>query len=277
MPQDPFIWPITTGTPLATMGVQGLAPTPVAVPTGNLQFTAKKLIAYIEATYEIEEDSIIAVLPTIKQQLVKSLIEGEENIILNGCADATIDSDNSTVTDQRRVAVGLRKLAIANNYHTDLGTFNSDTVGALQVNLGKYFDPTKLILVCSSRGYDRLRRIKTADGHPVCLTVEQASARASFVTGQIDVAFGAPVVLSGASRDTLNASGIYDGVTTTKSSIQFVRPDAFKIGKRGNVINETQRQIKTQTTDLVASMRMAFMPMFPIASNPMLWEGYNIS
>jgi hypothetical protein len=63
----------------------------------------------------------------------------------------------------------------------------------------------------------------------------------------------------------------------TKTSIQLVRFDGFKIGYRGGVLNESQRMVKTLTTDLVASMRMSFMPMFPIASNPVVWNGINIT
>lgn len=277
MPQSPYIWPITTGRPTAYLATEGSAVTESTDPTSNLTFTAKKLMAYISVSYELEEDAIIAILPELKNALALSLADAEENAILNGCADNSIDSDNSTAGDQRRAVVGLRKLAIANSYTTDLATFNSDTLGALRKNLGKFFDPTKCGIICSVSGYEQLTRLKDASGNAVCLTVDKAGAAATFDKGVIDRAFGMPVVLSGKSRDNINASGIYDGVTTTKTSIQIVRFDAFKIGYRGGVFNESQRQAKTQTTDLVASMRMAFMPMFPIASNPVVWNAINIT
>lgn len=278
MPQNPYVWPISTGRPVAKkVTTEGAAVTETTVPSAKLTFDAERLMAYVSVTDDLTEDSIVPMLAEIKSQLALSLVDGEENIILNGCADDSIDSDNSDAEDQRRVAVGLRKLAIANSYTTDLGTFNSDTVGVMRKFLGKFFDPRKCGIVCSVSGYEQLTRLKDSNGNAVCLTVDKAGAKATFQQGQIDEAFGMPVIESGFSRDILNASGIYDNVTKTKTSIQIVRFDAFKIGKRGNVINESQRQVKTLTTDLVASMRMAFMPMFPIASNPVVWNGINIT
>lgn len=277
MPQSPYVWPITTGRPTAYKATEGSAVTETTDPTSNVTFTAAKLMAYISASFELEEDSIVAILPELKQALALGLADGEENVILNGCADNSIDSDNTTAGDQRRVAVGLRKLAIANSYTTDLGTFNSDTLGALRKKLGKFFDPTKCGWVVSVSGYEQLTRLKDASGNPVCLTVQNAGAAATFMTGVIDKAFGMPVILSGKSRDDLNASGVFDNTTKTKTSIQLVRFDAFKLGYKGGIYQGTQKQEKTQTTDLVASMRMAFMPMFPIASNATVWNAYNIT
>lgn len=277
MTQNPFIWPITTAEPTAYLATEGAAVTESADATASLTFSAKKLMCYISVTDELEEDSIISILPTIKESMARSLATGEENAILNGCADNTIDSDNTTAGDQRRAVNGLRSLAIANSYQTDLGTFNSDTLGAMRAKLGKFYAPDKCIFIASPSGFEQLSRLKNASGDYVMMTMDKLGNDAVIKTGQVGQVMGSPVVLSGLSRDILNASGKYDATTMTKCAITLVRTDAYKIGRRGGIKTGTQRQEKTQTTDLVASTRIAFMPMFPIASNATVWNGYNIT
>jgi len=56
-----------------------------------------------------------------------------------------------------------------------------------------------------------------------------------------------------------------------------VRRDGFIYGDRKEVVIETDRMIKTQTTDIVASQRIAFQPRFDATTETIVGLGYNIT
>ena len=277
MPQNPYIFPVQGAYATAYKIAENAAITESTPGTSNVTFTAAKLAVHTQVTSEMEEDSIVSILPYLKDEMAKALARGEENALINGCADNTIDSDNTTASDQRRVFVGLRKLLIANSYKTDIGTFNADTVGALRAKMTVNYAPDKCVWICGVSVWEQLSRLKDASGNPLVMTLDKFGANATLVKGVIGYLFGSPVILSDWMRETLNTNGVYDASTTTKAALILVRPDAFKIGYRGSVIVESQRVVDYQYTKLVTSMRLAFNPMLAIASNKLGWYGYNIT
>ena len=277
MPQSPYEFPVqtshATAYKIAEMG-EVTASTPA---TNKITFTASKLATQIQASYEMEEDSIIAVLPLIKSELALSVARGIDNGLINGCPDNSIDSNNTTASDQRRVFTGLRKLAIANNYKTDLATLNVDTLGPVRKKLGKYYDPSKCVWFVSVSVWEQLSRLKDASGNPVVLTMDKIGNDATIKQGVVGQILGSPVVLTEFMGENLNATGLYDGSTTTKTGLLFCRPDAFKFATYGSVVTESFRVIDYQYAKLVTSKRVAFNPMFAIASNHVVEYGYNIT
>lgn len=277
MPQSPYEFPVqtshATAYKIAEMG-EVTASTPA---TNKITFTAAKLATQVQASYEMEEDSIIAVLPMIKSELALSIARGIDNVLVNGCADNSIDSDNSTASDQRRAIVGLRKLAIANAYTTDLSTFNGDTIGPMRKKLGKYYEPSKCCWIVSTSVYEQLTRLKDASGNALVITMDKLGNDATIKQGVLGQIFGSDIVLSEFVAANLNASGIYDASVTTKTGMLLVRKDAFKFATHGNVITESFRVIDYQYTKLVTSRRIAFNPMFAIASNHVVDFGINIT
>lgn len=277
MTQNPMIFPVQ-GAYATAYKIAEMAEVTASTPgTANVTFTAAKLATQVQISDEMTEDAIVPMLSYLKDEIAKSLSRAEENALINGCADNTVDSDNTTASDQRRAFVGLRKLLIANNYKNDISTFNADTVGALRAKLGAYYSPEKVAFIVGVSVWEQLSRLKDASGNPLVMTVDKMGANATLVKGTLGFLFGSPVILSGFMRETLNTNGVYDGSTVTKAGLILVRPDAFKIGYRGTVAVESQRVADYQYTKLVSSMRLAFNPMFAIASNKLGWYGYNIT
>jgi hypothetical protein len=77
-------------------------------------------------------------------------------------------------------------------------------------------------------------------------------------------------------REDLNASGIYDGTTTTKGSVLLLNRTQFLVGSRRGFTVEVDVNRKRQINSVIASFRRAFTPKETIdGSNPSVVIGYN--
>jgi hypothetical protein len=64
------------------------------------------------------------------------------------------------------------------------------------------------------------------------LTVDKMGPNATILNGQIGSVFGVPVIVSEHVREDLNASGVYDGITTTKTFMLCVNRNEWAMGQR---------------------------------------------
>lgn len=279
MPSDPFKIPGKTSFSTARLGVQSSAPTASSVGTSQIVLSAIKLIDWVPISYELDEDSIIAMLPIVKQDIADSIARAQENATLNGDTTAThMDSDTTGAENQLKAWKGLRKLSIANSYTLDLSTFTADKLNDMMVLMGKFgATPSKLAWIVGTKGQGKFRMLKDASGNPLMTTIDKLGPRATILTGMVGELFGAPVITSEFIREDLNASGVYDGTTKTYTCLHLVRTDGFLYGDRRKMMVETFRDVKAQNIDIVASARMAFEPRYAVASNKIVYTGIKIS
>lgn len=279
MSQNPFTIPTKPSRSTAYKGVQNTAPTASNPGTGNATFTASKMITYVPISYEINEDAMIDMLPIVKQDLVESLAYSEEDCVLNGDTTSThMDSDVTDATDVRKCYKGFRKLALANSWTIDLATFNADTIATMIAKMAKYgVRKNKLIWAAGPKVLSKLLTLRDAQNNAVVLTIDKMGQQATFVSGQQGVMFGAPLVAAEAARENLNASGVYDGSVTSKAGLYLAYLPGWKLGERGGITAETDRVIKTQTIDIVASKREDLQPVHDITTEPIVCMGYNIA
>lgn len=279
MTTDPFKIPIKKSRSVARKGTQGSAPTETLVGTANVQFSAAKIITYVPLSYELQEDAIVDMLSVIKADIVESIAYGEEDAVLNGDTTGThMDSDVVSSEDVRKCYKGLRKLALANNYKIDLGTFDSDTIATMIAKLGKYgIRKNRLQWVAGPKVLAKLLTLRDSKDNAVVLTMDKLGQQATFVSGQQGVMFGAPLVAAEASRENLNASGVYDGSVTSKAGLYLAYLPGWKLGEKGGITSEMDRIIKSQTIDLVASKREDLQPVHDITTEPIVCMGYNIA
>jgi HK97 family phage major capsid protein len=272
MPTDPFKIPALTGFSTAKLGSETTAPTASSLTTANIVLDAKKLITYVPLSYELEEDSIIAVLPLIKDDIVKALARAQENAAING-DDSTshMDSDVSNAEDVRKAWKGYRKLAISSAKIDCAGGVTRDKLRALRKALGKYgIDQNELAWVVGISVYNQMLSL------PEVITVDKYGPNATVLSGELAKFDGIPVIVSEYVREDLNATGVYDGTTTSKTIAILVRQDAFVFGDRRDVLIETFRDIKAQSIDVVASQRVAFSNRLP-ATDPIVGILYDIT
>ena len=255
MPTNPFKLPSLTAGFAAKLSGELGTQTKQSLGTGNKQLTAKKLIVVGSTSEEEEEDSIIAVLPLIRAELVTGLADGIENGILNGDVSGTHqDSDTTAADDVRKAFSGLRYRALAVNA-VDGATFDEIKIRAIREAMGKYgVLPTKVAYIAGFRAYYAMMSWTNA------LTYDKIRDRATLLTGQLGEFDGSGIIVSEHARQDLNASGVYDGTTTTKATLTAVKigPGGYLIGDRRLVQVETDRNIETQEDIVVGSQRTAF-------------------
>jgi hypothetical protein len=91
----------------------------------------------------------------------------------------------------------------------------------------------------------------TASGQPIVLTRDKMGERATLFTGTFGELFGRPIVVSREIREDLNASGIYDGVTKTKTIVLHVNRQCFKGGERRAYRTQRGDELKMETGQIV--------------------------
>lgn len=277
MPTNPYTFPLSTTRPvLYYESTEGTSATSTDPGTSEIVLSAKKFLAKTEFSYEIDEDSIIAMAPFVVDQLSKGAADGYEDAILNGDTTATHqDSDVSASNDRRKAWNGLRKLAISGSLATSLNTggITYSNLMSLRKLMGKYaVGPSDLLWICGPQIYYEILEMDEVK------TVDLIANQAVILQGQIPTIMGIPIILSEMMRENLNASGVYDGVTTDRAGIFLVNTSEWLAGRRRDFLVESDRLVTSQELVYVMSMRRAFTPKeTPSTSLPSLAFGYNIA
>lgn len=279
MPSQPYDFPLSTTPPTFYLeSAENTNATGSDPGTGLVTLDAKKLMGMIEFSYELEEDAIIPVLPWVQERLATAAAESWEDALINGDDSATHqDSDYHAISKHAAKAFkGFRKLSLAvTALKSDMtsGGLSESNLRALRKLMKKYgLDPRKLAFIASPTSALELQAIANVT------TMDKFGNRATILTGELAALFGIPIIGSEKARENLNATGVYDGVTTTKSAIQIVRLDQFLTGRRRDFTVEIDRNIRSQTHQLVASFRKAFTPIeTPSATITSVVTGYNFA
>lgn len=262
MPTDPYDYPLITTDPIFKLNTVENRDAEASDPgTGKFTLTTKKLMALVQYSYESDEDSIIPILPTLQNLLARAAARALENAIINGDTTSTHqDSDVTDVNDQAKAWKGFRKLALAvSALKSDMtsGGINRANLTALLKLLGKWGSRTgDLMWIVGPKAWATLLGLDE-----FALAYARGGA-STFASGApLQCPFGGQIVLSEMMRENLNAAGVFDNSTTTKGAILIVNKMGFVFGSRREFTVETERNIKSQTNDIVASFRKAFQPV----------------
>lgn len=274
MPTDPFDYPLATTRPSFYLTGEAQDPIESKPGTGKTTLTTSKMTGYVQLTYEIEEDSIVPVLPFLRDQLGKAASSAYEDALING-DDSTTHMDSDTAAVTRHVAKawkGFRKLAIAGGLVSsfETGGISKTNLRALRKVMKKYgIRPSELGWIVGPNGYNDMLGIKEV------YTKDLYSAPV-IETGALERYEQIEIIMSESMRENLNASGVYDGTTATKGGLMLVNFGGFVTGRRRQFMLEMDTDIKAQTRWLVASFRKAFTPIeTPSSTIPVVALGYN--
>lgn len=283
MPSNPYKLPAKsvsrqrTGTHAEQTADTGQTKTHVATPgTRNLTLTAVKLAARMLVSKEAEEDSIIPVLGWMQDELVDYLSADIEDALINGDTAGAQDTQAAfyAADDPRKAWDGLRKLTQAGQ-KTD-GANAALTVAMLRnnrKNMGKYgITPQQLAHVLSIGEYISLL------SDPAVFTLEKYGPQATILTGELGSVDSVPLIISEYVYSTLNATGIVDGVTTNRTEALTVNRKSFVIGERRALNVEIGRELYMESDQdlLQATLRKAFAPLYPVATEPVVALTYNV-
>lgn len=277
MPTDPYDFPLQTTDPtFKANNVENRDAAATDIGTSSFTLTSKTFMALVQYSYKVDEDSIIPILPLLLERLGKAAARALENALING--DTTSTHQDSDITDADDVAKqwkGFRKLALAvAGLKTDItsGGFSRANLLAVLKLLGKYGVRTQDILwIVGPKAWNALL------GLDEFVNFYQRGGVGSFVAGGPPPApWGGSIIVSDQMRENLNASGVYDGSTTTKNGVIALNRSGFVFGSRREFMVEVERNIRSQTHDIVASFRKAFSPVeTPSASISTVAMGYN--
>jgi len=283
MPTNPYQIPIVSSDPTAYLVAESTADVSTKITasdkgTSDRTLTAKKLGARVLFSEELSEDSIVPVLSELKNNIVVALKTGVEDCTINGDTSGTHqDSDVTSAADARKAWLGYRKMA-QSAAKVDISTFNADVLRTIRKKMGVYgVNPVNLAWVVGISGYIQMLGIKDDQNNPMVTTIDKYGPNATILTGELAKFDGSPIIVSEKVRETLNASGVYDGTTTTKTEIILVYRPGFRFGDRRKVTIKTDEDIETDQTILVATLRMAFAAMHDYTTEYMVGLGYNLT
>jgi len=250
--------------------------TSASIPASNAGTAQRSVTCYrfagrIVMSEEFVEDSVVPALPKFKQQAAIAMAETWDDCLLNGDDSATHqDSDTTSPIDARKRFKGVRKLALANaTTKVDLSTFNAANLLSIKEGIGFYgTDPARNVAwVVGAKGENKMLGLSEV------LTMEKYGQNATIHTGEIGRLYGAPVVTSGKVREDLNASGVYDGTTKTKSAVHLVSRRTRIICLRREVRVTVIYNPETEQYSLLVSTRMGVLDEYPTALKDAV--GYN--
>jgi HK97 family phage major capsid protein len=243
--------------------------------TRKITLSAVKFAVMALLSREYEEDSLIAAIPHLQSELVDYIGGDLEDAIVNGDTTAPhMDSDTTDADDPRKAWIGLRKAAIAAT-KTD-GANAALTAAMLRVNRKKMEQygvrGDQLAHIVSMAGYNQL----LAD--TATLTLEKYGPQAVVLTGELAKVDGVPVIVSQYVRQDLNATGVHDGVTTNRTVALTVNRRGWFFGNRRDMTVQvlTEAFADSDQDGVIASVRKAFAPRYPTATEKIVALHYNL-
>ena len=267
MPTDPFDIPLGWGTLTWRKGGQNVAATVTDPATAKSTLTSTEQVAEVNLSYNLDEDAIMAVLPTLRTEITRDGAEQMDKFILN--ADATdagtgnINLDDANPADDSYYLSdgqdGLRHLYLVDNtgQSTDVNAALSDAhMRAGIARLGKYasdIGSNKVVAVTDVETY-----INNMLALSNVVTVDKFGPAATVLTGELAKYSGIPVVVSGAMAEAEDDGKISTtAANNDEGQITFFHKDMWKVGLRRELLIEVDRNIQKRQFIVVVSFRIA--------------------
>lgn len=197
----------------------------------EITLNAYKVATNEYTAYEEEEDSLIAIMPVIRDAMIRRVARAVDRAMLRG-AGAGADPVKGIVAYDAVSAVNLDI--------SDAAKATVATMRALRKDLGVWgLDPADVVYIVSSDVYYDLLDDSTFQ------TMNQVGTQATLLTGQIGSIGNSPVIVSGEFAD--KAAG--------EAAAIAVAPANFLVGNQRGLRIDTQELVESQRRVMVASLR----------------------
>lgn len=197
----------------------------------EITLNAYKVATNEYVAYEEEEDSLLAIMPVIRDAMVRRVARAVDRAMLRGAGSGS-DPVKGLATYDAVSAVTL-----------DISDAAKMTVAKLQAmrrDLGAWgLDPSELVYIVSTEGYYDLLEDTNF------LTVDKVGQQATLLTGQIGAVGNTPVIVS---------AEFADKAADAVGAICF-NPGNFLVGNQRGLRVDTQDLVETQRRVMVASLR----------------------
>jgi HK97 family phage prohead protease/HK97 family phage major capsid protein len=225
------------GTTLET-GAGGSA---VAHKLNEVTLNAYKVATKEYVGYEEEEDSLLVLMPMIREAMVRRCAKAIDGAMLTG--------DGSTVPISGLVnRAGTSGTNAALLQTVANGAVNIAKLRGLRAELGNYgIDPADVAYIVNNQTYYDLMEDTTF------MTMEKVGPLATVITGQVGMVAGSPVICTG-ELAAVRATGAVTALTNIAAIAVYV-PN-FLVGAQRGLRVDTQELAAEQARILVASMRV---------------------
>ena len=208
--------------------------------TGTHALSEITLNAYKVATreymaFEEEEDSILVLLPVVRDAMLRRVARAVDAAFINGAGTASDPVKGIAMYDAASAV--------------QIDSANPVTIAkmrALRKDLGAWgLDPSELVYVVNTETYYNLLDDTNFQ------TMDKVGTQATFLTGQIGVIANTPVIVSGEFPAIAEAA---DGAATNIAAFCFA-PGNFVVGNQRGLRVDTDTLVERQSRVLVASLR----------------------
>jgi len=265
MPTDPWDWPLQFGAITWRKGTQGEATGSQDPATAKSTFTSTEQVADLAWTYNLDEDSVVAVMPNLRKELSRSAQEQMDAFTLNADATATstgnINLDDSTpATDAYYLSEGQD--GIRHYYLVDVTGQSTDITSTLEdaewragiARLGKYgVNPNDVMAITNAKTY-----LISLMGMTNVRTLDKYGPGATILTGELARVDGIPIIVSESmplAEDDGKVSAT--GSNNDEGQIALVNRQMWNVGFRRQMLIEVDRDIRKRQYIMVVSFRIA--------------------
>ncbi len=228
--------------------------------TRKVTLTPKAIACRVLIPEAYEMSCALPIAQIYRDEMVKAYARGIDNLFINGDTNSSpLDSDLTSSLDVRKVADGYRRITETNNNKADGGTLTVNLIRARLAAMGNYSSPNDCILLTSWQGFWALLSVTEVvnwiqyNAKPLIPTPNDMGKMPDL---------GLDVVVSDQVRSDLNASGVYDGVATTKTLILIVNRRAFIVGVRRELTLKQATDPETGRDILIAYAYLDFEPAY---------------
>jgi HK97 family phage prohead protease/HK97 family phage major capsid protein len=196
----------------------------------EITLNAYKLATNEYTAYEEEEDSLLALMPIIRDGMVRRVARAVDKAFLLGAGSGSDPVKGLTVWATNTTATG----------NTVAAGMNVAKMRTLRQGLGAWgLDPAEVIYIVNTDTYYQLLEDTTFQ------TMNQVGSQATLLTGQIGQIGGSPVLVS--AEYASPGTGVAGAIA--------VNPGNFIVGNQRGLRIDTQELVETQRRVMVASLR----------------------
>jgi len=263
LPTNPWKWPLEGADATAYRVAEPTSDTATKVGastpgTGAATFDAEIFGGRVIFSKSLEADSAIQMVPYVQRKLVQAFVDAEERAVLDGDTDGThqdSDTNSAGATDAAWAWDGLRKRGLANAAASGGSALTVALLAARRADMDHYgLNPAECAFIVPISGYYAL----VTDSNVI--TVDKLGPQATILNGQLGSLYGIPIIVSEHVRTNLNASGVHDAITTTKTYALCVNRMEWVFGQRTPLALEVDDSLYRETYQrvIVGFMRQDF-------------------
>jgi hypothetical protein len=233
--------------------------------TAKSTFTATELVGEVDFAYNLDEDAVIAVMPTLREEIARGGADYIDKFIMNAdstnAATGNINLDDADPDDDSYYLSagqdGLRHQIIVDNtaQAVDINTTLTDALlRAAWAKMGKYgTDVGRLVMFADPKTY-----LVSLMGLTNVVTWDKFGPQATVLTGQLGAWSGIPIVPTSAialAEDDGKLSTT--AVNNDEGTVLIAHRDFWKVGYKRKLMMEVYRDIQKRSIVMVASFRIA--------------------